>query len=261
MIQVAAFYRFAVIPEPLAWREALRAFCLTTDLQGTILIAGEGLNGTVAGSPAAVVALQAYLETLPGFAGLTYKMSFCDTQPFGHMRVKCKREIVTMGVPELPIAGHTGTYVAPRDWDALITRPEVVVVDTRNDYEVCEGSFAGALDPRVSSFSEFPQWVDQHLDPQRDQHVAMYCTGGIRCEKATALLRAKGFANVYHLEGGILSYFAEKNGQAGTWDGTCFVFDQRRTVDRNLTPVPDSPRSQALQDGLADGLAGGLADD
>ena len=252
MIQVAAFYRFAVIPEPAALRESLRAFCLTTDLQGTILIAGEGLNGTVAGSPAAVVALQAYLEALPGFAGLSYKMSFCATQPFGHMRVKCKREIVTMGIPELPIAGHTGTYVAPRDWDALINRPDVIVVDTRNDYEVCEGSFAGARDPQVSSFSEFPRWVEQHLDPQRDQHVAMYCTGGIRCEKATALLRAKGFAHVYHLEGGILSYFAEKDGQEGTWKGTCFVFDQRRTVDRNLNPVPDSPRSQALQDGLAE---------
>ena len=252
MIQVAAFYRFAVIPDPAALRETLRAFCLTTDLQGTILIAGEGMNGTVAGSPQAVAALQAHLEAIPGFSGLAYKMSFCDEQPFGHMRVKCKPEIVTMGFPELPIAGNTGTYVSPADWDALITRPDVVVVDTRNDYEVCEGSFAGAIDPQVSTFSEFPGWVDQHLDPQRDQHVAMYCTGGIRCEKATALLRAKGFAHVYHLQGGILSYFAEKNGQPGTWNGTCFVFDQRRTVDINLTPVPDSARSQALQDGVAD---------
>ncbi len=250
MIQVAAFYRFAVIHDPAALRETLRTFCLTTDLQGTLLIAGEGMNGTVAGSPAAVVALQAHLEAIPGFSDLAYKMSFCDEQPFGHMRVKCKPEIITMGFPELPIAGHTGTYVSPADWDALITRPDVVVVDTRNDYEVCEGSFTGAIDPQVSSFSEFPRWVDQHLDPQRDQHVAMYCTGGIRCEKATALLRAKGFANVYHLEGGILSYFAGKNGHPGTWNGTCFVFDQRRTVDINLTPAPDSARSQALQDGV-----------
>ncbi len=252
MIQVAAFYRFAVIPDPGALRESLRAFCRTTDLQGTILIAGEGMNGTVAGSPAGVAALQAHLEQLPGFAALDYKLSVCAEQPFGFMRVKCKPEIVTMGQPGLPVAGNTGTYVPPAEWDELISRPGMVVVDTRNDYEVCEGSFAGAIDPRVSTFSEFPAWVDHHLDPQRDQHVAMYCTGGIRCEKATALLRAKGFANVYHLQGGILRYFAEKEGQPGTWNGTCFVFDQRCTVDQNFQPVPDSPRSRALQDGLVD---------
>ena len=256
MIQVAAFYRFAVIPDPKVQRESLRAFCLSTDLQGTILLAGEGMNGTVAGSPAAVVALQAHLEAIPGFSAIDYKMSFCDEQPFGHMRVKVKPEIVTMGQPDLPIAGNTGSYVAPQDWDELIARPGMVLVDTRNDYEVCEGSFDGALDPKVGSFSAFPQWVDEHLDPQRDQQVAMYCTGGIRCEKATALLRAKGFANVYHLQGGILSYFAhhlaDKKGERGTWNGTCFVFDQRRTVDRNLQPQPDSQRSQALQDGATD---------
>ena len=252
MIQVAAFYRFAVIPDPKAQRESLRAFCLSTDLQGTILLAGEGMNGTVAGSPAAVVALQAHLEAIPGFAAIDYKMSFCDEQPFGHMRVKVKPEIVTMGQPDLPITGNTGNYVPPQDWDELISRPGMVLVDTRNDYEVCEGSFDGALDPKVGSFSDFPQWVDQHLDPQRDQQVAMYCTGGIRCEKATALLRAKGFANVYHLQGGILNYFKIKKGERGTWNGTCFVFDQRRTVDRNLQPQPDSQRSQALQDGVVD---------
>jgi len=256
MIQVATFYRFLVIPDPQAQRDSLRAFCLTTDLQGAILIAHEGMNGTVAGSPGAVVALQAHLEAIPGLSKLDYKMSFCAEQPFGHMRVKVKPEIVTMGQPHLPIAGNTGTYVPPDAWDELITRPEMVVVDTRNNYEVCEGSFAGALDPKVESFSEFPTWVDQHLDPQRDQHVALFCTGGIRCEKATALLRAKGFANVYHLEGGILNYFAEKNGRQGTWNGTCFVFDQRRTVDRHLQPRPDSQRSQALQDGLGEAADG-----
>jgi UPF0176 protein len=168
---------------------------------------------------------------------MRWKISHCDTPPFKRMLIKRKKEIVTMGVHELPIAGHTGTYVPPEEWDALIAREDVVVIDTRNVREVGEGTFVGAINPELDNFRQFPAWIDQQCDIKHDQPVAMFCTGGIRCEKATALLRQRGYRQVYHLEGGILGYLEKTKNSQQNWQGTCYVFDGRGTVDEDLQPT------------------------
>lgn len=231
---VAAFYKFVALPDYKALRGPLTQRCEDLGLLGTILLAEEGINGTICGREQSVRRLFERLAGDSRFADLRYKESWSQDMPFYRMKVRLKKEIVSMGVAGIDPTSKVGEYVSPEDWNALISRDDVRLIDTRNDYEVHLGKFRGAEDPDTRSFREFPRWVDEQLDPARDKHVAMYCTGGIRCEKATAYLLEKGFENVYHLDGGILNYI-EKTGKAdSTWEGECFVFDNRVTVDHDL---------------------------
>ncbi len=231
---VAAFYRFAALPDYRELREPLLRFCRDRGARGTLLLAEEGINGTVAGPRAVVDAVLARLRSDPRLAGLEHRESLHDAPPFQRMKVKLKREIVTMGVPGIDPRRSVGSYVEPQDWDALLDDPEVLLVDTRNDYEVAIGTFRGAANPGTRSFREFPAWVRAQLDPQRHRKVAMFCTGGIRCEKATGYLLQEGFETVYHLRGGILRYLEEVPTAAKRWQGECFVFDERVAVNHQL---------------------------
>lgn len=233
-VLVAAFYRFVPLPDFRALRGPLQQRCAELGLLGTILLAEEGINGTVAGPEAGVRAMMSELRADARFADLEFKLSRAREEPFYRMKVRLKKEIVSLGVGGIDPRREVGEYVPPRHWNALIARPEVRLVDTRNDYEVHLGSFEGAENPETRSFRDFPQWVEQNLDPQRDQHVAMFCTGGIRCEKATAYLKQQGFRNVYHLHGGILNYLESMDQAESAWRGDCFVFDNRVTVDHEL---------------------------
>ena len=235
-----AFYLFVDLPDYAQRRPALLDLCLERQIKGIILLAPEGINSTVAGAPDDVRAVLAYLRTDPVFATLVHKESWSHTAPFHRMKVRLKKEIVTMGVPGIRPTTGVGTYVKPEHWNALISDPAVVVVDTRNDYEVEIGTFVGALDPRIKTFSQLPDWAAQA--PALQAHagkrpkVAMFCTGGIRCEKSTALLRAQGFDEVYHLEGGILKYLETVPEAQSLWQGECFVFDERVSVGHGLQP-------------------------
>lgn len=231
---VAAFYRFVPLPDYRALREPLQQRCADLGLLGTILLAGEGINGTVSGPEPAVRKLMARLRDDARFADMVFKLSWAHEPPFHRMKVRLKKEIVSLGVPGVDPLRAVGEYVRPEAWNELIAQPNVRVIDTRNDYEVHLGSFEGAENPETSSFRDFPAWADQNLDPERDQHVAMFCTGGIRCEKATAYLKERGFQNVYHLEGGILNYLESVADTDSAWRGDCFVFDNRVTVDHAL---------------------------
>ncbi|MBT8441939.1 MAG: rhodanese-related sulfurtransferase, partial [Gammaproteobacteria bacterium] len=205
-------------------------------VKGTLLLAREGINGTVAGSRAGVEALLGWLRSDPRFAGIDVKESVTDQAPFARTKVRLKNEIVTMGVPEIDPNAIVGTYVEPRDWNALIEDPDVTLVDTRNEYEYDVGTFHGAINPHTTTFREFPRFVNDKLDPARHKKVAMFCTGGIRCEKSTAYLKQLGFDEVYHLKGGILKYLEDVPESESAWDGECFVFDERVTVDQRLQP-------------------------
>lgn len=232
---VAAFYKFVDLPDYAALRDPFRQRCEDLGLVGTILLAAEGINGTVAGPPGKVRRMFERLAAADErFADLTWKESWCTHPPFYRMKVRLKKEIVSMGVSGLDPAHRAGRYVSPREWNELIRRDDVRLIDTRNEYEVHLGRFEGAEDPHTRSFREFPGWAERHLDPKQDRHVAMYCTGGIRCEKATAYLLEQGFENVYHLDGGILNYLASIDRADSTWEGECFVFDNRVTVDHDL---------------------------
>lgn len=233
---VAAFYHFFDFPDHAEWREPLEQFCAAHSILGTILLASEGINATVAGTPADVAALLAKLRQEPRMAALVHKESTCEAPPFHRLKVRLRREIVTMGVEGISPTERTGVYTDPQEWNALLDRDDVVVLDTRNDYEVAVGTFPGALNPGTVLFREFPAWVDQNLDPARTPRVAMFCTGGIRCEKASALLLARGFQEVYQLHGGILRYLEETPIEESRWEGECFVFDDRIAVDHNLAP-------------------------
>ncbi|MDX2258225.1 MAG: rhodanese-related sulfurtransferase [Hyphomicrobiaceae bacterium] len=233
---VCALYRFCDLAGFAELRRPLAKLCCGRGVKGTLLLAPEGINGTIAGDGAAIEAVLTHLRAIPALAGLKAKFATAESLPFKRMKVRLKREIVTMGVAGIDPRHSAGTYVAASDWNALIAAPDVVVVDTRNDYEVAIGTFAGALDPKTRSFSEFPAWVRANLDPVRTPRVAMFCTGGIRCEKATALLRDLGFPEVYHLEGGILSYLEAIPATDSLWRGDCFVFDERVTVGTGLAP-------------------------
>ncbi|MEL6750793.1 MAG: rhodanese-related sulfurtransferase [Pseudomonadota bacterium] len=235
---IAALYRFADVPDPVALQARMSARCEQGGVKGTLLIAPEGVNGTLAGSAEGISAVVAALEG-EGFAPLDVKYSLAETPPFPRLKVRLKREIVTLGVPGVDAANDAGTYVEPRDWNALIDAPETVVIDTRNDYEVRLGTFEGALDPETKSFGELPDWVDTSLDVAKDTPIAMFCTGGIRCEKSTALLKAKGFTNVHHLKGGILKYLEEVPEEDSRFDGRCFVFDERVSVGHGLVVGDD----------------------
>jgi len=233
-IVVAALYRFATLNNFQEMREPLLDFCRARNIYGTLLLAQEGINGTVAGAREHIDALIQHLKTDPRLAELEWKESLHDEPPFLRMKVKLKREIVTMGIPGIDPNRVVGTYVKPADWNALIDDPEVLVIDTRNDYEVDIGTFRGAIDPRTETFREFPQWVRNNLDPERHPRVAMFCTGGIRCEKASAFMLQEGFEEVYHLEGGVLKYLEETPREDTRWEGECFVFDSRVAVNHDL---------------------------
>jgi len=255
VIRVAALYRFAAFDDPAAIRTALEARARALGIRGTLLVAGEGINGTIAGAPEAVDAMVATIRSLPGCAGLAPKFADAAAMPFHRLKVRLKREIVTLGVAGIDAARDAGTYVSPADWNALVDDPDTVVIDTRNGYEVAVGSFAGAIDPGTEAFRDFPAWVDAHRDELAGKRIAMFCTGGIRCEKATALMKAEGFDDVHHLDGGILRYLEEVPEGESRWRGECFVFDERVAVGHGLAPgshvlcrgcrMPVSPEDRA----------------
>jgi UPF0176 protein len=232
--RIAALYHFARIESPEAWRSPILELCKSQGIRGTLLLAREGINGTVAGSTEAIAKLLDFLRSLPGLAALEHKDSWAEHEPFLRMKVKLKKEIVTMGVPEIDPSRYAGTYVQPEDWNALISDPEVLLVDTRNEYEVHVGTFAGAVNPHIAQFTEFPEWIQSEENRQGKKKIAMFCTGGIRCEKSTAYLRQQGFDEVYHLKGGILKYLEEVPQEKSLWQGECFVFDERVTVGHGL---------------------------
>lgn len=234
-IVVAALYKFVSLPDYESLREPLLETLKAHDIKGTLLLAEEGINGTVSGTRESIDALLAWLKADDRFAELDHKESYSDTHPFYRTKVKLKREIVTIGVPDVDPNQRVGTYVEPQEWNAIISDPEVLVIDTRNDYEVEIGSFEGAVDPRTRSFREFPEYVRKHYDPTRHKKVAMFCTGGIRCEKASSYMLNEGFEEVYHLKGGILNYLEKVPENESLWRGECFVFDNRVTVRHDLS--------------------------
>ncbi len=233
---VVALYKFVNLDDYRALREPLLEHCRALGLKGSLLLAHEGINGTVAGDRSGIDGLLAWLRRDPRLADLDWKESQAPAQPFQRMKVKLKREIVTLGVDGVDPNQVVGTYVAPRDWNAVLQDPDVLVVDTRNGYEVAIGSFEGAINPETESFRDFPEWAATHIDPQRHKKVAMFCTGGIRCEKASSYLRQQGVDTVYHLRGGILKYLEEVPEADSLWRGECFVFDDRVAVGHGLRP-------------------------
>jgi UPF0176 protein len=239
-ISVAALYRFAPFDDPAAIQAPLAVLCRAQGVKGTLLLAPEGINGTIAGSDAGIAAVLDHLRSLPNCAGLDVKFARAAAMPFHRMKVRLKREIVTMGQPNIDPLASVGTYVAPADWNALIADPATIVIDTRNDYEVAIGTFERAVDPQTTSFRDFPAWFRAErarlLGQGASPKVAMFCTGGIRCEKSTAFLKAEGVDAVYHLQGGILKYLEEVPAETSLWQGECFVFDQRVSVGHGLAP-------------------------
>ena len=231
---VAALYKFVALPDYRELREPLLDVCLNAGVKGTLLLATEGINGTIAGSRLAIDEVLAYLKSDARFNDIDHKESLDSELPFYRMKVKLKKEIVTMGREGIDPKMLVGHYVEPQDWNALITDPEVTVIDTRNHYECDIGSFEGAINPQTTTFKEMPAFVDQQLDPAKHKKVAMFCTGGIRCEKSTAYLLEQGFDEVYHLKGGILKYLEEVPAEKSLWQGECFVFDNRVAVDHDL---------------------------
>jgi UPF0176 protein len=237
-VRVAALYQFTRFDDPAAIRGPLLALCAAQGVKGTLLLAREGINGTIAGSHAAIDAVLDHVRALPGCAAIDVKFSHAAAMPFHRMKVRLRREIVTMGQPDIdPLAG-VGHYVAPAEWNDLIADADTVLIDTRNDYEVAIGTFRGAIDPQTRSFSEFPDWFRAkraEIEAQgRTPKIAMFCTGGIRCEKSTAFAKAEGVEQVYHLKGGILAYLEQVPQDASLWDGECFVFDERVAVKHGL---------------------------
>lgn len=233
-IVVCALYKFVTLDNFHAIQQPLLNLMLQHDIKGTLLLAQEGINGTVAGSRDSIDRLLGFLQSDPRLSNISYKESYTSEPPFLRSRVKLKKEIVTMGIEGIDPKRVVGTYVKPTDWNQLISDPEVLLVDTRNDYEVQVGTFKNALNPQTDSFREFPDYVKQQLDPKKHTKVAMFCTGGIRCEKSTAFLKEQGFDEVYHLQGGILKYLEEVPAEDSLWQGECFVFDERVTVNHQL---------------------------
>lgn len=231
---VATFYKFISLPDFQLWQDPLRNYCLQHQIKGTILLAAEGINGTIVGSREAIDAVFIYLQEKPELADLSHRESIATFIPFERFKVKLKREIVTLGLPEVNPQDQVGQYVEPQDWNTLIQDPAVTVIDTRNQYEVSIGTFQGAINPQTRSFRDFPGYVQQQLSPQENPKVALFCTGGIRCEKATALMLQLGFSEVYHLKGGILNYLQSIPPEQSLWQGECFVFDDRVALQEGL---------------------------
>ena len=233
-ITICALYKFVRLAEFETLREPLSKKMASVHVKGTLLLADEGINGTIAGPQTGIDAVLTFLAAQPGLDNISHKESYSDENPFHRTKVKLKKEIVTMGVEGIDPNQVVGTYVKPQDWNALISDPDVVLVDTRNDYEVEIGTFKGALNPDTETFREFPEYVATNLDKNKHKKVAMFCTGGIRCEKSTAYLKEQGFEDVYHLEGGILKYLEEVPKEETLWQGECFVFDGRVAVNHDL---------------------------
>ena len=233
-IVVAALYKFTRFTDFENYRQPILDMMLDNDVKGTLLIASEGINGTISGKRQGIDNVLAYLRTIEAIGSFTFKESYTSEQPFYRTKVKLKKEIVTMGVEDIDPLQSVGRYVKPKDWNALISDPDVILIDTRNDYEVQIGTFQNAVNPHTETFREFPDYVAKELDPAKHKKVAMFCTGGIRCEKSTAFMREQGFDEVYHLEGGILKYLEEVPKDESMWQGDCFVFDNRVSVNHNL---------------------------
>ncbi len=231
---VCALYKFVTLEDFEAMREPLQETMKAHNIRGTLLLAKEGINGTVSGTREGIDALLAWLKSDPRLADLDYKESQHEKQPFKRSKVKLKKEIVTLGVEGIDPKRVVGTYVEPKAWNDLISDPDVILIDTRNDYEVQVGTFKQAVNPKTETFREFPEYVAQHMDPAKHKKVAMFCTGGIRCEKSTAFMKEQGFEEVYHLKGGILKYLEEVPEAESLWEGECFVFDDRVTVNHQL---------------------------
>ena len=245
--KIATFYKFLTL-DPIPLQSQLLSACQTLALKGTLLLAPEGINATLSGLPEKLDQFLTDLRRDSRFADLTVKYAFTDRTPFDRLKVKIKSEIVTLGRPDINPAEQSGIYVTPQDWNALIkAEPDLVIIDTRKSFEISTGSFEGAVDPKISSFRQFPTYVKTHLDPQQHTKIAMFCTGGIRCEKASAYLLNQGFETVYHLQGGILKYLEETPPEDSLWQGECFVFDQR-------TAVQPGPKDGGIEDsGIRDG--------
>jgi len=231
---VCALYKFVTLENFQALRRPLHNVMEANQVRGTLLLADEGINGTIAGSRAGIDNVLDWLRSDPRLSDLDYKESFTDSLPFNRAKVKLKKEIVTMGIEGVDPKRVVGTYVSPEDWNKLISDPDVILVDTRNDYEFKVGTFKNAINPNTESFREFPRYVRENLHPEKHKKIAMFCTGGIRCEKSTAFLKEQGFDEVYHLKGGILKYLEEVPVQETLWEGECFVFDERVTVNLRL---------------------------
>ncbi|MBK4214452.1 rhodanese-related sulfurtransferase [Paracoccus caeni] len=234
MLTVAALYHFTRFPDPAAIQGPLAKVACSNGVKGTLLLAPEGINGTIAGSRQGIDAVLAHIRALPGCADLEWKESPAETMPFSRMKVRLKREIVTMGQPDVDPTASVGHYVEARDWNALISAPDVAVIDTRNDYEVGIGSFEGAVDPGTRSFRDFPEWWQANAHRFEGKRIAMFCTGGIRCEKSTNYLLSQGVEDVFHLKGGILKYLEDVPAEDSKWQGECFVFDQRVSLTHGL---------------------------
>ncbi|MEM8631207.1 MAG: rhodanese-related sulfurtransferase [Pseudomonadota bacterium] len=238
MFTVAALYHFTRFDDPATLRPGLQALCAAQGIRGTLLLAPEGINGTVAGRRAGIDALLDHLRSLPGCADLEHKESASEEMPFGRMKVRLKREIVTMGQPDVDPRAAVGTYVEPKDWNAMVADPDTVLIDTRNDYEVAIGTFDGAVNPETAAFGEFPEWWRENRDRFQGKKIAMFCTGGIRCEKSTNYLLGQGETEVFHLKGGILKYLEDVPEAESRWQGACFVFDNRVSVEHGLKEGP-----------------------
>ncbi|MDP3371876.1 MAG: rhodanese-related sulfurtransferase [Candidatus Paracaedibacteraceae bacterium] len=235
MVVIAALYHFTDLPDVLKVHEKFKNLCTNLGIKGTLLFAHEGINGTVAGTREAIDELLATLKSDNRFEGMEYKESTSDEMPFYRLKVKLKNEIVTLRVPEANPHHMAGTYVDPKDWNALISDPDVIVLDTRNDYEVKIGTFENAVNPETDVFVQFPSYVREKLNAPKNKKIAMFCTGGIRCEKASSFMKLEGYEEVYHLKGGILKYLEEVPQEESLWKGDCFVFDQRVSVGHGLT--------------------------
>ncbi len=238
MYTVCALYHFTRFDDPAALRDPLIALCDREGISGTLLLAREGINGTIAGPRAGIDAVLAHIRALPGCADMEWKLSTASEQPFARMKVRLKKEIVTMGQPDVDPLARVGHYVAPEDWNDLIRSEDVALIDTRNDYEVAIGTFEGAVDPKTASFRDFPAWWEENKERFHNKRIAMFCTGGIRCEKSTNYLLGQGVPEVYHLKGGILKYLEEVPEEDSTWEGECFVFDRRVSVGHGLKEGP-----------------------
>lgn len=231
---IAAYYKFVSLPDFEERREPLQKFCESQAVKGTILLAAEGINSTMAGTEEGINAVLGYLQSDPAIGELEVKRSYALESPFYRMKVRLKKEIVRLGMPEINPNDQVGKHVPPEEWNALISNPDVILIDTRNDYEVDIGTFKGAIDPETKTFRDFPEYVKEELADRKDRPVAMFCTGGIRCEKSTSLLLNAGFKEVYHLQGGILNYLEKVDKSESLWEGECFVFDNRVTVNHDL---------------------------
>ncbi len=266
-LTVAALYHFTHIDDPETRRDELLSLCRSEDVYGTLILAKEGINGTIAGPASGIENVIGFLNSWPEIDGLEVKYSASSGRAFKRMKVKVKQEIVTMGIPEVDVANDVGTYVDPKDWNELIERDDVLIVDTRNSYEFGVGRFSGAVDPETETFGEFPAWAQDLAETEEEEKpnaVAMYCTGGIRCEKATAYMRELGFDEVYHLKGGILKYLEQVPEEKSLWEGECFVFDERVAVGHGLAegdyrlcygcmnPIsPDERESSKFEEGVS----------